>query len=283
MKYPSPAMAISLAALTVALGGTGYAVSQLPENSVGTAQLANGAVTSDKVKDGTLEGRKLANRSVTAVKIANGAVTGKAVKNGSLTAADFTPGTLARLGGRRGPAGPQGVAGPKGDTGATGAQGPAGATGPAGPQGDPGPQGPAGTPMVTAQAWLPYEVFLDATTVVLDTGSVTLPVQSRVFAWTSVNLVREPGSYNVITQGGCRLAYTQPPNATRLNMATGPGNMIMPQLAASAFTSAGVAMTANQVLAPGTYSFVVTCERYAGNVDSLRANEGSLSVFAIPT
>lgn len=37
MKPPSPALAISLIALAVALGGTGYAVTQLPKNSVGTA------------------------------------------------------------------------------------------------------------------------------------------------------------------------------------------------------------------------------------------------------
>jgi rare lipoprotein A len=39
MKRPSPSLAVSLAALVVALGGTGYAVTQLPKNSVGTAQI----------------------------------------------------------------------------------------------------------------------------------------------------------------------------------------------------------------------------------------------------
>ena len=33
---PSPAMVIALVALTVALGGTGYAAVTLPTNSVGT-------------------------------------------------------------------------------------------------------------------------------------------------------------------------------------------------------------------------------------------------------
>ena len=35
---PSPAMVVSLLALTVALGGTGYAAIVLPANSVGTTQ-----------------------------------------------------------------------------------------------------------------------------------------------------------------------------------------------------------------------------------------------------
>lgn len=79
-------MVVALIALAVALGGTGYAVTQLPKNSVGTKQLKNNAVTGAKVK------------------------------NRSLSAADFRPGTL-----KPGPAGPQGPAGP---TGATGARGP---------------------------------------------------------------------------------------------------------------------------------------------------------------
>jgi hypothetical protein len=41
-------------ALFVALGGTSYAASSLAPNSVGTAQLQNGAVTGAKVKDGSL-------------------------------------------------------------------------------------------------------------------------------------------------------------------------------------------------------------------------------------
>jgi len=51
---PSPAMAVALIALFVALGGTSYAALKLPKGSVGTAQLRNNAVTGAKVKPRTL-------------------------------------------------------------------------------------------------------------------------------------------------------------------------------------------------------------------------------------
>lgn len=97
MGRPSPALIVACAALAVAIGGTGYAVTSLPRNSVGTRQLKANAVTSAKVKDG------------------------------SLLAADFKAGQLAAAG-----AGSAGQPGPAGPTGATGAPGPAGPAGPAG-------------------------------------------------------------------------------------------------------------------------------------------------------
>jgi hypothetical protein len=98
VSLPSPALVVAAAALVVALGGTGYAALALPSGSVGTVQLKHNAVTSGKVK------------------------------NGSLLRADFKTGQLPRgLAGATGPAGPAGAAG------ATGATGPAGAVGPAGP------------------------------------------------------------------------------------------------------------------------------------------------------
>jgi hypothetical protein len=45
----SPALVVATLALLVALGGTSYAVSQLPANSVGTRQLQNRAVTPQKL------------------------------------------------------------------------------------------------------------------------------------------------------------------------------------------------------------------------------------------
>ena len=53
---PSPALVISLIALFVALGGTSYAVTSLPANSVGTVQLKNGAVTAAKLNASALSG-----------------------------------------------------------------------------------------------------------------------------------------------------------------------------------------------------------------------------------
>ena len=60
MRTPSAATVIATLALFVALGGTGYAVTKLPSNSVGTAQLKKNAVTSAKVKDGSLRRADLA-------------------------------------------------------------------------------------------------------------------------------------------------------------------------------------------------------------------------------
>ena len=92
MKAPSPALVVSLIALAVALGGTGYAVTQLPRNSVGTAQIKKNAVTGAKVKAGSLD------------------------------ASDFKPGQLPR--------GERGAQGERGEQGATGERGVQGEVGP---------------------------------------------------------------------------------------------------------------------------------------------------------
>jgi hypothetical protein len=52
LRAPSPAVVISVIALFVALGGTSYAAITIPTNSVGTAQLKNGAVTAAKLAYG---------------------------------------------------------------------------------------------------------------------------------------------------------------------------------------------------------------------------------------
>lgn len=109
VRWPAPGTVVAAIALLVALGGTAYASTALPRNSVGTEQLQADAVIGSKVKDH------------------------------SLVAADFKAGQLPR--GADGPAGPQGPAGPAGPAGATGAKG---ATGSTGATGAAGPQGPAG-------------------------------------------------------------------------------------------------------------------------------------------
>ena len=54
MRRISPAMIVALIALVFSLAGTSYAVTKLPSNSVGTAQIKNSAVTSKKIKDGSV-------------------------------------------------------------------------------------------------------------------------------------------------------------------------------------------------------------------------------------
>jgi hypothetical protein len=83
-------------ALFIALGGTSYAATKLPKNSVGSAQIKKNAVSSSKVK------------------------------NGSLTKSDFKVSSLpAGPAGAQGPQGLQGLKGDKGDQGTTGNVGPA--------------------------------------------------------------------------------------------------------------------------------------------------------------
>jgi hypothetical protein len=82
---------VSMIALFIALGGTGYAAAKLPRNSVGTQQLKSNAVTGAKVK------------------------------NGALSPADFKAGSL--------PSGPAGANGANGKDGKNGVDGRNGADG----------------------------------------------------------------------------------------------------------------------------------------------------------
>ena len=84
---PSPAMIVACVALLVALGGTSYAVTQLPQHSVGRKQLRPAAVTTSK----------LANGAVSKPKLAANAVTGAKVRDGSLTGADVVESTLGKV------------------------------------------------------------------------------------------------------------------------------------------------------------------------------------------
>ena len=68
-RRPSPALVISLIALFVALGGTGYAALSLPKNSVGTKQLKKNAVTGSKIKKNAVTSSKVKNHSLTSADI----------------------------------------------------------------------------------------------------------------------------------------------------------------------------------------------------------------------
>ena len=114
-RLPTHATIAAYLALFFALGGVGYAASQLPAGSVGTAQLRNGAVTLKKIARG-----------------ARTALRGPGGRVGAASAA-----------GVAGPPGMPGVPGPPGPKGDTGSQGADGVPGPPGPKGDTGPPGPA--------------------------------------------------------------------------------------------------------------------------------------------
>jgi len=105
----TPSLVISSIALIVALGGTTYAITALPANSVGPKQIRADAVTGKK--------------------IAKGAVGSEQIADGSVRATDLAPGVIFQGGvGAQGPAGPAGPAGPIGPSGAAGSQGAVGPT-----------------------------------------------------------------------------------------------------------------------------------------------------------
>ncbi len=114
---------MSTLAVMIALGGTSYAAITLPKNSVGERQLRKDAVTTAKVRNGTL------------------------LKN------DFKPGQI--VDGAAGPQGNAGPPGPKGDPGAPGDKGEAGAPGAKGDIGLPGPKGDTGAPGAKGETGAP--------------------------------------------------------------------------------------------------------------------------------
>ncbi len=168
-------MVIAMIALVVAAAGGGYAAAKLPKNSVGTAQLRNGSVTSAKVK------------------------------NHSLLAVDFKPGQLERvLPTAIGPTGPTGPSGADGATGAVGATGDQGDSGPTGPVGDSGAQGPIGT---QGAAGLSYGNSIVGASTSSLTGCGTLGLANMVIAPTQTSRIWISGQARLSASGatGARL------------------------------------------------------------------------------
>jgi hypothetical protein len=95
-SHLSYANVMATVAVFIALGGTSYAVSQLPRNSVGPKQIRSGAV-----------GKSELGRS---------AVRSKHLRNRSIGVQDISLAARSSLRGQRGPAGPTGPRGPSAAT-----------------------------------------------------------------------------------------------------------------------------------------------------------------------
>jgi hypothetical protein len=83
-RRPSASLVVSFLSLFVALGGVGWAATQLPKDSVGNAQLQNGSVSNWKIANGAVGNFKLAFGAVGARKIENGAVGKSQINSGQV-------------------------------------------------------------------------------------------------------------------------------------------------------------------------------------------------------
>jgi hypothetical protein len=189
---PAPATIISITALLVALGGTGYsAVMLVPRNSVGSAQVINGSLQRVDLSKGVTSALK----------------GGRGVPG---------PGGPAGTAGPAGPAGATGLAGATGPGGAPGATGSAGATGAVGATGPTGLQGDPSTAGRVATYIGPLNGPTSNGPSVVDLGSVTITVPSdanfvHVFADSSF-----AGSSGLVTM----YEFIAENNCTTVNAAT---------------------------------------------------------------
>jgi hypothetical protein len=83
-RRPSASLVVSFTALFVALGGAGYAATQLPANSVGSAQIQDNAVTFKKINPDSVGAVRLANGGVINSKLANNSVSYKKIQSGAV-------------------------------------------------------------------------------------------------------------------------------------------------------------------------------------------------------
>jgi len=87
---PSPALAVSIVALVVAMGGTSYAAIQ-----INSQDIKNNTIQSNDIKDKGVKGRDLAKDSMNRGKIKKNAVTSAKINDGTIRAKDIKPGVLS--------------------------------------------------------------------------------------------------------------------------------------------------------------------------------------------
>jgi hypothetical protein len=72
-RLPSPALVVASLAFAVALGGTTYAATALPKNSVGRQQLKSGSVSTIKLAKGSVTSRQIKDHTIVAADLAKNA------------------------------------------------------------------------------------------------------------------------------------------------------------------------------------------------------------------
>jgi len=99
LRLPSHTAVAAYTALFVAVGGSAYAATQLPKNSVGTKQLKKKSVATSKLKGNAVTKNKIKKNSIVRAKIRNSAVdaaklAGNAVIEGKIAANAVTGGKI---------------------------------------------------------------------------------------------------------------------------------------------------------------------------------------------
>ena len=84
-------------ALVITLGGTAYAVTALPKNSVGTPQLKAESVTTAKVHDKAITGQKLKPNVVTSDKVARHGITRADLAEGAVSTNQLADGSITTV------------------------------------------------------------------------------------------------------------------------------------------------------------------------------------------
>lgn len=182
----SPANVMSATALFVALGGTAYATGVLPNGSVGTEQLRYHAATGTK--------------------IASDAITTSKVKDGSLRARDFKPGELPK--GKDGAPGAAGAQGEKGETGPAGPVGPKGGAGTAGAKGDPGEAGPTGPKGDTGTTGTSgFAANTDGSIIAVVLGGTDVPLPNAQDFGSGITINGSSTTLTVADAGRYRISY----------------------------------------------------------------------------
>lgn len=80
---------VSLIALFVALGGTGYAAITLPKNSVGPKQIKKNAVRASDVRAGAVRSAEVRNGTLADIDVLDGGLTGADIGNNTIALADL--------------------------------------------------------------------------------------------------------------------------------------------------------------------------------------------------
>jgi hypothetical protein len=249
-RRPSAATAIAFTALVAAISSPAW------------ADPATGAVTA-------------AAKKIKGTQIASNAITSAKVKDGTLLAKDFKKGQL--------PKGDAGAAGARGPAGANGAAGAAGAPGLKGDKGDKGDQGVPG-PTVTAsvqsnqgqtQGAIAGNPVIKLTSggTTTSTGKITLPWEGRLMLNGFVD------AFNGGATGArvrCIFQVTDPNGTTFANF----GPQAFTDLEAATNDHKTLPLTAWGTLAAGTYDVALTCAMVSGSASTYAA---ALNAIAVPT